>query len=382
MGIVGCSGGKKMVRLAGVEELKGVEELPNPFVFNDGAVVKNKSDWERRRGELRDAVLFYEYGQMPAGPGNVRGKEVAAGENNSFGAVERQVELTMGPGGKVVTKVILTMPKGKGPWPVIVTGDLCWGRVKEPIVAEVVKRGYALAEFDRTNFAPDKNDRTTGALAVYAEWDWAAVSAWAWGYHRVVDYLVKQDYVDGKHIAITGHSRGGKATLLAGATDERIALTAPNNSGCGGAGCYRLQAEKSEDIQAITKSFPYWFVPRFTGFIGRIDRLPMDQHWVKALVAPRALLQTEALGDLWANPEGTQQTYVAAKEVYEFLGAGEKIGIYFREGKHEQNQEDWGVLLDFADQQFFGKGNCRNFHQLAFPNSAKRFKWAKPKAGS
>src|SRR5207237_3161290 len=121
--------------------------------------------------------------------------------------------------------------------------------------------------------------------------------------------------------------------LLAGAMDGRIALTVPNNSGCGGAGCYRYQAEKSEDIAAITKSFPFWFVPRFQEFIGKVDRLPFDQHSVKALIAPRALLTNEALGDLWANPSGTQRTYLAATPVFDFLGARDKIGIYLRQGK-------------------------------------------------
>lgn len=375
----GCTQEKKMVALAGVGELKSVKELPNPFVFNDGSAVKSRSDWEKRRGEIREAVLFYEYGQMPGGPGNVKGKEISLEERSAIGAVEKQVELTMGPGVEVATKVIVTMPKGKGPFPVIICGDMCWGRVKEGIVGEVVRRGYALVEFDRTDFAPDKNDRTKGALAAYPGWDWAAISAWAWGYHRVVDYLEKQDFADAKRIAITGHSRGGKAALLAGATDERIALTNPNNSGCGGAGCYRFQAEKSEDIGAITKNFPFWFVPRFREFIGRVDLLPFDQHSVKALVAPRALLQTEALEDLWANPEGTQATHMAAKEVYRFLGAEDRIGIYFRDGKHEHNEGDWEVLLDFADQQFFGKASYRNYVQLAFWSSAKRFSWTAPK---
>src|SRR5262249_28075764 len=158
-----------------------------------------------------------------------------------------------------------------------------------------------------------------------------------------------------------GHSRGGKATLLAGATDTRIALTAPNNSGCGGAGCYRFQGEKSEDIAAILKNFPFWFQPHFAEFIGHEDRLPFDQHTLKALVAPRALLSTEALGDLWANPSGTQQTYLAAREVFAFLGASEHIGIVFRPGGHEHNAEDWTTLLDFADRQLLGKSSTRLF---------------------
>ncbi len=160
--------------------------------------------------------------------------------------------------------------------------------------------------------------------------------------------------------------------------DERIALTVPNNSGCGGAGCYRLQAPKSEDIAAITKNFPYWFHPRFRDFIGRVDRLPFDQHSVKALVAPRALLTTEALGDLWANPQGTQQSHRAAREVFEFLGAADKMGLVYREGKHEQNHEDWLVLLDFADKVFFDKPATRDFVRGAFPDAPRGYAWSAP----
>jgi hypothetical protein len=186
------------------------------------------------------------------------------------------------------------------------------------------------------------------------------------------------DVVDKKHIAVTGHSRGGKTALLSGATDERIALTAPNNSGCGGAGCYRLQADGSEDIAAIIKNFPFWFAPHFRDFIGKIDRLPFDQHTVKALVAPRALLSTEALKDLWANPKGTQQSYSAAKEVYDFLGAGDRIGIVFRPGGHDQNADDWAALLDFADKQFFGRSVERRFDKLAFPDAERGYLWKAP----
>ena len=106
--------------------------------------------------------------------------------------------------------------------------------------------------------------------------------------------------------------------------------------------------------------------------------MPFDQHTVKALVAPRALLSTEALDDLWANPKGTQQSYAAAKEVYRFLGADDRIGIAFRPGKHEQNLNDWKVLLDFADKQFFGKKVDRRFDILAFPDAEKGYSWKAP----
>ena len=273
--------------------------------------------------------------------------------------------------------MILTAPGGSGPFPAIVTGDLGWARVKPEIVSAVVARGYILAEFSRVDIAPDSSE-TAGVYAAYPDYRGGRLAAWAWGYHRVVDYLYTLPAVDRQRIVVTGHSRGGKTALLAGATDERIALTAPNNSGCGGAGSYRLQGEKSEDIAAILKNFPFWFEPQFGDFHGQIARLPFDQHTVKSLVAPRALLSTEALDDLWANPSGSQDSFLAAQEVYRFLGAAGRIGIVFRPGKHEQNADDWQVLLDFADWQLAGRPPARDFAQLAFPEQSTGYSWRAP----
>lgn len=379
------------------DELPSVKELPNPFVRSDGTPVETLADWPARRAELRDLVLTYEYGHLPpAAPVSAAeqawkptGQQAREAEAKRAvnpaplpeGATEEHLLLKTGPGGKVSIPLILTIPAGKGPFPAIIRGDLCWGRVDPRIAAEVASRGYILAEFDRTAVVPDeKGGRDVGLYALYPDHDFAALAAWAWGFHRVADYLLTRDDVQKDHVAVTGHSRGGKCALLAGATDERIALTAPNNSGCGGAGCFRFQAPKSEDLAAITMNFPHWFQAQFPQFSGKIDRLPIDQHSVKALVAPRALLSTEALGDLWANPEGTQQSHLAAKEVYEFLGAPEKIAVVYRDGDHEHNLADWQVLLDFADVQFFGKQPGRRFGDLAFPNSPKAFSWSHPSA--
>jgi hypothetical protein len=374
--LIGCNSRPAGKAFASVDQLPAIAELPNPFVFDDGSQMKTAADWPKRRQEIFEKVMYYEYGRMPAAPGNVEGEEVFSAKNADLNASEKTIRLAMGPGHKIVFGVLLTIPNGKGPFPVIIDGDGCWGRIKEPIRKLVIERGYILAEFDRTQITLDAKGPRNGAQLVYPEYDWSALCSWAWGYHRVVDYLEKQSYVDAKKIAVTGHSRGGKTTLVAGATDERIALTAPNDSGCGGCGCYRYQAQKSEDIVAITKNFPHWFSPRFPEFIGKIDRLPFDQHSVKALVAPRALLETEALGDLWANPEGSQVTYSAAKEVYTFLGAENRIGIVYREGKHEHTLGDWTALLDFADQQLKGLKVDRKFDQLAFPNAPKPWSWS------
>jgi dienelactone hydrolase len=361
------------------DELPSIPELPNPFVMQDGTPVKNAADWDKRRAELKELIQTYEYGHLPAMTGAVTATEYTHRELEGLKAMEHRFLMTMGPEGKILVHMDLTLPAGKGPFPVIITGDLGWGKKSDAIVGETIKRGYALVEFNRTEVAPDKNDRTGIIYKVAPESaDASALAAWAWGYHRVIDYLETRPDIDKAKITITGHSRGGKATLLAGAMDDRIALTVPNGSGCGGAGCYRDQAAKSEAIADILKNFPYWFQPNFKDFTGKVDHLPIDQHDVKAVIAPRALFSTEALGDLWANPEGTQETFLAAKEVYKFLGAEDKIGIHFREGKHEQNIEDWTAMLDFADHLYSNKHSQTPFDKLAFPEAKKPFTWTAP----
>lgn len=369
------------------DELPSNYALPELMKFGDGSTVSSKQDWPKRRAELLELVQAYEYGHLPpAAPVSVSEQPWKATAKGAVereekraanvvplpeGATETHYVLKTGPDGKVSIPLVVTKPAGNGPFPAIIRGDLCWGRVSTQIAAEVVRRGYLLAEFDRTAIVPDENvpKRDVGLYALHPDHDFGALAAWAWGFHRVADYLLTRDDVQKDHIAVTGHSRGGKCALLAGATDERIALTAPNNSGCGGAGCYRFQGDKCETIDVITKRFPFWFQPKFNEFVGKTDRLPIDQHSVKALVAPRALLSTEALGDVWANPEGSQHSHLAAKELFDFLGAGDKAAIVFREGGHEHNLDDWKVLLDFADKQLADKSVGRKFDQLVFPKN-------------
>ena len=357
-----------------VDQLPRIAELPDPFRLPDGTRVETRRQWKRQRKDLLRAVLHYEYGPLPPVPRAVFAEGLRSRHIKSLGATENTMRLRMGPGNAVAARLVMTLPEGNGPFPAIIRGDLCWRRVKRDIAAAVVQRGYILAEFNRADIAADSAGED-GIYQNYPGYDGGRIAAWAWGFHRVVDYLRTLACVDTKRIAVTGHSRGGKAALLAGAIDERIALTAPNNSGCGGAGCYRLQGSKSEDITAITRQFPYWFHPRFKEFVGNVQRLPFDQHTVKALVAPRSLLSTEALGDLWANPKGTQQSHAAAKEVFGFLGAADRIGIHFRAGGHEHNADDWATLLDFADWQLFGKNV---FDKAAFPEAETGCSWMAP----
>jgi hypothetical protein len=351
-----------------VDQLPIIEELPDPFVMRDGSHVQTKEQWAQRRDEIKELIQYYQYGQMPPPPGNVRAENIQTGSIHDGLAEERTLELVMGPADKVRFHVRMAIPKTSPPgplskvergsansFPVIIHNTNKLGQI--PIEKEILERGYLLAEYLRTDLDPDENNVVGCAQEAYPEYDWATLAVWAWGGMRTLDYALTLDLIDKEKVAITGHSRGGKTALLAGALDERFAIVAPNGSGCGGAGCYRIQGEKSETLALITdpERFCYWFHPRFREFVGKEKQLPFDQHSLKALVAPRALISTDANDDLWANPEGTKATYQAAKPVFEFLGASEKIFAHFREGKHDQNAEDWMALINFADFVYYGK---------------------------
>ena len=96
------------------------------------------------------------------------------------------------------------------------------------------------------------------------------------------------------------------------------------------------------------------------------DRLPFDLHFAKALIAPRALITTDGLGDVWANSFGTQITWRAAQEVFDFLDVPEKNALHFREGKHEFQATDWLAIADFCDDIFYGKKSVNNV--VRFPS--------------
>jgi len=331
-------------------------DLPDLLVFSDGRRVSTPAEWRARRAELLEALQMIQYGHLPPPLAVAASRLHSTTFSSKEGPSAAHYRLTAGPQG-LSWPVTVYLPRGTAPFPVIVDGDGCWGNPTDDILSAAARRGYALAVFDRVALAPDDSScgRDAGLYVAFPDGDFGALAAWAWGYHRVVDFLQQLDGIDTGHIAVTGHSRGGKAALLAGATDERIALTAPNNSGCCGAGCSRFPDEGGERLADITRAFPHWFSPRLKEYVGRESELPFDQHALKAAVTPRLLLSTEARGDIWASPHGTRLTHEAAREIYRFLGVENRIGIWYRDGGHAHSLEDWEALLDFADLRFFGK---------------------------
>lgn len=377
------------------DDLPEIKSLPNPFVFLDGSPVRGKDDWNRRRTELKALFEDYEYGHLPPKPEKMSITRGGVKVDEDAKVARQDVDVALQQGGKtLVLHVSLILPsKPEGPVPVVVQGG--FGRAgfggpgnpaakKKPAPRPnrstlFTDRGYGIAEFNFQEAAVDNKDqaRTAGVYQLFGETiDCGGLMAWAWGIHRVIDAIESDPRIDPKKIVVTGHSRYGKAALLAGAFDERIALTVPSHSGCSGTAPYRFIYGKSEQLQNIVGSFPYWFRPGFNQFVGKVDRLPIDQHLLRALVAPRALLSTEGTQDAWTNPQGSQLTYLAAARVYDFLGTRDRISIRYRPVGHIPSNED---LLEFADHVFFGKPLSDEFGKLAYPEEKNGFDWDAPK---
>lgn len=351
--------------------------FPDPFKMENGERVPRPGDWPVRRREIR-ALIEKEYGPLPPSPGDTAATVLYQWRSEPWhGATHQTLRLEAGSQRWMVE---LILPKAEGPVPVLVNGDVCWRRMDEDTIRDITGRGYGLTLFNRLEIAHDSAGlpRVSGLDSANPGATFGSVACWAWAYHRVVDWLLTRPEVRSDAIAVAGHSRGGKAVLLAGATDERIALTAPNNSGCGGAGSHLWQPDTCEALERMTKNFPHWLAEGLAIPRGEERRLGFDQHFLKALVAPRAFLSTEALGDLWANPEGSFQTHRAARPVFEFLNAESNQAIHFREGGHDHTREDWGTLLDFADWVFHRKPLPEHFHDHPFGDLPLPLEWKKP----
>lgn len=241
------------------------------------------------------------------------------------------------------------------------------------LTEKAIEAGYAAAIFHNAEVARDKDDSFVDGIFPLMSGgkernneSWGAIRAWAWGASRALDYLISDKDIDGKRVAVTGHSRGGKTALVAGAFDERFALVISNNSGCTGAALSRRRM--GETVKAINEAFPHWFCLNYRKFNDREDDLPIDQHQLIACIAPRAVYVTSASEDDWADPTGEFLALRDAAPVWSLYGANSplpplrpeldrpvwsgRLGYHIRTGKHSLSEYDWTQFLKFADNVF------------------------------
>ena len=356
--------------------------LPNLFEMQDGTIVKTPEQWKQRRKELYQTAVEMQYGKMPPEPEFL---EVEPLDENIAIRNYRIVTGTRQNPTAFTMRVI--GPSKPGVYPAIVDGDLCWGySFDKAFTSAVTEKDVLLVMFNRTEIVPDRKDcRDRGQLyRTYPEGNFSALAAWAWGYSRCVDALEQLGIADMDHIAFCGHSRGGKTALLAGVLDERAAIVTPNDSGAGGAGCYRVHMEaiteagetaRSEQLSDLIRNFPFWFSEEMQAYTEKEGELPFDEHFLKALVAPRMLLETEAASDIWANPVGSVQTCLAAKEVYKLLGAEEQIRLYYRKGGHSHGVEDLALVVRILKQRQEGKPYEEGSFKLPFVMPEPIYDW-------
>lgn len=329
------------------DKMPSIPSLPNPLVIDEGEKnipVKTKQQWQTKREWMSKALRYYITGIFPAAPDNLQAKILS--EKRDGTTTLRRVELSFGPGGEAKLTVELMIPPGKGPFPVFLTqwNHRGWAQI-------AVRRGYVGCIYAGSD---DKDDTEKYAKIWAHEHDFTRLMRRAFGASRAIDYLNTLSFVDKEKIGLTGHSRNGKQSLWAAAFDERIKAVIPSSGGSGGEVPWRFTSHKYdvEDIALLSCGQPAWLHPRLRFFIGREDKLPIDQNSFMALIAPRGLMLSAAVNEIAANSLGIEQAYAETKKVYRFLGAENNLAIRFREGQHGTNANDIEAYVDFFDYIF------------------------------
>ena len=364
-------------------------KLPDPFTTDSGERITDPGQWGERRAEIYRTAVELQYGTQPPAPEffevetlldwspTCRGYKIHAGTK------EKQVSFRM---------QVLLPEKYDGKFPVIVDGDMCWMYYMDrEFLNTALDRGIGWVLFDRTELAHDINTegRGKGALyGVYPEYTFGALGAWAWGYSRCVDALYENIVpADLDWIAFTGHSRGGKTAMLAGALDERARIVNPNETCAGACSCYRVHMSgkcgdqpegRSETLNDLYNVFPFWMGEGMGEYCKREQDLPFDAHFLKAMVAPRTLFVSEAAGDMWANPVGSYLTTKAAREVFRFLGAEDELFWYYRPGTHGHTVSDVEMLVNVIKNRRDKEEIDGRMFVLPFEEPAPVYDWSCP----
>jgi dienelactone hydrolase len=354
--------------------------LPDALEMNDGSKVTNAETWRDRRLEILELFREHIHGREPVGrPGGMK-FELGPVDRKALDGKATQKDLAINFTGKDsgprMDMRVYTPNGATGPVPCF----LYLGRPMsspqsrfEGVLPEIMSRGYALAVVDREGIDPDDYDEFKNG--VHGAFDppgeragdaWGTISAWAWGLSRALDYLETDKDVDSSRVAVMGVSRGGKTALWAGAQDERFAMTISVCSGCTGAALSRRRF--GNPVNVLNGRNEHWYCENYRQYGGNEDALPVDQHMLLSLVAPRLLYVNSADTDLWADPRGEFLGAKHADPVYHLLGVKGleaehmpaiespvqtgRVGYHIRTGGHGLETYDWLRYLDFADMHW------------------------------
>jgi hypothetical protein len=360
--------------------------LPDPLLAADGSHITTAERWTtEQRPRVLELFRMNMYGRAPVGRPDRMEFQVREDTPSTFGGKARRklVRITFaGPGGQGHIDTTIYYPTAAAPAGCFVLID---NRTREIIdlaetkpmefwpVENIVARGYATAAFHYSDTAADRtaDNFKSGVFPIFGPTPrtsdaWGALGAWAWGASRVIDLLEAEPALVGKPIAVAGHSRGGKAALWCGAQDPRVALTISNDSGQSGAALTRRKV--GETIDVITRVFPYWFAENYRRFADHEADLPVDQHMLLALIAPRLVYVASAHDDTWADPTAEFGACVEAGPVFQLFGLrgvgrptmpgtnaprhDGAIGYHVRPGAHNLLLIDWNFYMDFTDRHW------------------------------
>jgi len=398
--------------------------LPETLVMADGTKVADAEMWRmRRRPQILELFRKYVYGRAPVGRPKGMTFKVFDLEHMALNGQATRKQVTVNFTGKECgpsMDMLIYLPNSaKKPIPTFVILNFGGNHTIHPDpaiklstrwmrrgrqateqsrgrshssypVEKILARGYGLATIYYGDIDPDYHDGfKNGVHPVFdklvngerAPDAWGSICGWAWGLSRAMDYFESDKDIDESRVTVLGHSRLGKTALWAGARDERFAIVISNNSGCGGAALSRRRF--GETVKQINTSFPHWFCDNFKKYNGEEDRLPVDQHMLVALMAPRPVYVASADEDLWADPRGEFLSCENAEPVYKLLGLKGlevekmpalnspiqrgRIGYHIRTGGHGLTEYDWLRYMDFADRYFKGaKPSSRDRNDIVF----------------
>lgn len=363
-------------------------ELPDPLQFDDGREVRNARQWEKkRRPQVLEVFAQEMYGHMPARPEGLHFSTISEETVYAGLGLRKVVRIYLDADQAHWFDVLIHLPKdAAGPVPMFVGLNFKGNDATLDERADfrwpyelVLKAGMGVATAWRDSIEPDGKDsklaeaegvcRDGGVRSWYnKDGDWGAISAWAWGLSRIVDYLETDEAYDTDRLAVIGHSRLGKTALWAGANDLRFDMVISNDSGCCGAAISRRKF--GETFAVIDTSFPHWFTREFDKYKGREEIFPADQHWLIALAAPRPVYVASATEDLWADPKGEWLAAKAAEPVYALFGmqglddgmpapdvsdGDGRIGYHIRRGTHNILAFDWQQYISFMNRHLIDR---------------------------